>query len=355
MKIVDHFRPVELHSSKYFNICWTKLDYDDHQGRHFAEEPGFSYSETEATIAGVFNLLECCGGTILNFLVITAIFKSHELRKEYLAPSFLSVAVTDFIYSVYILPMWVILFFTRDMPPLPYDCKMSSFSAYSLWLCTMFNLLGIAILRCFAIFYPAKIKSREFQNVCKLTPLVGWIISFLLMLPTLLGKYGHFALECRSFRCKTIDTDLDGNPIEFDPLSSYLIIVIGCGNVMLLLNVITFYNVTRKSIKMEQQIKDNNLEKTMLQISSNMLQREKNVGKMVAVVSSSLLIVYLPVFILLSVDENATITQKPAMVFVHILLNSVVVFDPLAFIVCHKKYRFEIKQILNNIIWWKIQ
>ena len=355
MKITGNFRPVPLQTSKYFNVCWTKLEPDDLEYRHFAENPGFSYSEEEATIAGVFNLLECCGGTILNTVVIAAISRSKDLRNEYLAPSFLSIAIIDLIYSVYILPMWVILFFTRDMPPLPYDCKMSSYFGYSLWLCSMFNLLGIALLRWFAISYYTKTDSRIFKYACKLTPIIGWMISFLFMLPTLLGKYGHFALECRSFRCKTIDTDQDGNPIDFDPLLSYLIIVIGSGNVMLLLNVITFYNITRKAMTVEKKIKDNNLETMLNEITTNILEKEKDVGKMVAIVSSCLLTVYFPIFILISVDKNATITQKPAMVFVHILLNSIVVFYPMAFIVCHKKYRFEIKQMLIKFLRIKIK
>ena len=57
MKITGNFRPVPLQTSKYFNVCWTKLEPDDLEYRHFAENPGFSYSEAEATIAGVFNLL----------------------------------------------------------------------------------------------------------------------------------------------------------------------------------------------------------------------------------------------------------------------------------------------------------
>ena len=84
MKITGNFRPVPLQTSKYFNVCWTKLEPDDLEYRHFAENPGFSYSEAEATIAGVFNLLECCGGTILNALVIAVISRSKDLRNEYL-------------------------------------------------------------------------------------------------------------------------------------------------------------------------------------------------------------------------------------------------------------------------------
>ena len=101
---------------------------------------------------------------------------------------------------------------------------------------------------------------------------------------------------------------------------------------MLLLNVITFYNITRKAMIVEKKIKDNNLETMLNEISTNILEKEKDVSKMVAIVSSCLLIVYFPIFILISVDKNATITQKPAMVFVHILLNSIVVFYPMAFL-----------------------
>jgi hypothetical protein len=165
------------------------------------------------------------------------------------------------------------------------------------------------------------------------------------MVKPLLGQYGRFGLECRSFICKLIDVDFNGNPTDFKPMKVYFIVIISGGIIMLLLNLVAFFRVSYYSKNMFNQMKDINMDLAM-----QMLDREKKFAKMVAIVSVSFILVYFPIFILLTVDEHAAATNENAMLIAVTLTCSLVIVDPLAYIFCHKKYRTEIKIILRPIM-----
>ena len=196
-----HFHEVPLDSSEYFNTCWTKINFSQGVENEMVDlgilaDPNWEYGDAEAATAGVFNLLESIGGIILNSMIILVIMRNPKIRQEYLTPSILSISVIDFFFSVYILPIMTTIFFTKDVP-FTTGCKTYGYIGYSLWLSVALNLLGIGILRSYVIFFPQNVKQKRFQYACKLTPIGGWIIGFLTLFPTFLGKFGQFAIECR--------------------------------------------------------------------------------------------------------------------------------------------------------------
>ena len=50
-------------------------------------DPSFLYSEVESISAGIVTAIQSICGTILNFLVILALIRSEEIRKEYFTPT----------------------------------------------------------------------------------------------------------------------------------------------------------------------------------------------------------------------------------------------------------------------------
>ena len=337
MKIEKHYFEVDLHTSKYFNSCWTNVNPEALSYRVLTENPGFCYSEAVAIMTGLFNMFESVVGVILNLLVILAALRNKDIRKEYLTPSILSIAVTDLILSAYVIPLTAIKFLSRDMP-FPAVCEFGSFTGHVLWVLSALNLLGIAVLRCFAVFFPWKTKNKCFKYICRIWPLLSWIISIVVMLPTLLKKYGRFGLECRSFMCKIIDVDFEGNLTHLNPVGVYMIIITTIGILIFLLNLVNYFRVSYYSKTMFNQMKDVNMK-----LARQMLGKEKKVGKMVAIVSASFLMVYAPIIVLISLDEHAAATKEHAMVAAIVLGYSLVVVHPLTYIFCNGKYRNEIK------------
>lgn len=197
-EILSSYEKVNLNSSQYFDFCWLKHNSTLNKSSLNQIDTDFVYSDTLASIAGSFNVFQSVSGTILNVLVILALFKSTELRKERLTPSIISIAVTDFLFSEYVLPIATVSWFIGDVH-LPYGCEFYAFSTYGLYLCSAFNLLGIAVIRCIGVHFKGRIKTRTLKKLSWIIPLLGWITSTIWLLPTLVGEWGQFGFECKSF------------------------------------------------------------------------------------------------------------------------------------------------------------
>lgn len=344
MKIENHYSEVDLYTSNHFNTCWTKIDPLEPTFHDVLEDPGFSYSHSVALIAGILHTFESIGGSILNFLIILVVLRSKNIREENLTPSILSIAITDLIFSVYVIPVSAVTFFIRDVP-FPEACTITAFTSHALWILSALNRLGISVFRCFAVLFPMKTKHKILKYVCRTLPLFGWLISILSVLPTFFRQYGRFGLECRSFMCRLIDVDTEGNPTEFNPRHMYFIIIAGTGSTIILLNVLLFSQVSYYSKNMLNQVNEINKD-----IGNLMLKNEKKAGKMVTIVSMSFLIVYCPIFIFIGLDEHVAATNETFMVVAVILVYGLVVVDPLAYIFFNDKYHKEIKITMNEMI-----
>ena len=188
-----------LNSSQYFDTCWLKTVANLTTDQEKIMDISFIYSNTESILAGFFNLLQSIFGATLNFLVLFVLLRNPKLRNDNITPSIISIAVTDFLFCAYPLPAISVHWFTKDWP-LPFGCQFYSFVLYGLWLCSAWNLLGITAIRCVAVYSPRMAKRKRFRPICKLVPVMAWIITTLLLLPTLVGKYGQFGFECRTFK-----------------------------------------------------------------------------------------------------------------------------------------------------------
>ena len=83
-----------------------------------------------------------------------------------------------------------------------------------------------------------------FQYASILTPIFGWIISYLMFVPTLLVKNGRFGLECKSLVCRWISIDADNNPTKYDPEIYGQIMIILIGVLVVVFNLATYFQVS---------------------------------------------------------------------------------------------------------------
>ena len=75
------------------------------------------YSNMAAFVAASQSII----GAVLNTLVIISLIRNPELRKGYLTPLIVSIAVTDLLFSVIACPVLAMFLSVRDMP-LPNGC-----------------------------------------------------------------------------------------------------------------------------------------------------------------------------------------------------------------------------------------
>ena len=103
---------IALNSSQQFNHCWM-LETGDFDPKKV--DLSYVYTDFEATVLGSIVALISITGTILNTVVICALLKNPEIRKEYLTPSIISIAVTDLLFCVLCLPVHSLHFYTKDI------------------------------------------------------------------------------------------------------------------------------------------------------------------------------------------------------------------------------------------------
>ena len=294
-----------LNTSIYYYLCNMKLDFKS-ETLNLTDR---NYEST-AFMGGILAILQCIGGSILNFLVIWAIIRSPALRKEYVTPSILSITITDFILSLYHLPMKAFTIFTKASTS-PGQCCFDGYMGLGLWSISATNLLGLAALRFIAVYFPRKTKSRVFQRSCKIVPVMCWIMSFGI-------------IACFPGLSKRV----------------YAIIIIIVGVLLLMLNVGTFHRVSKQSNALFNQIKD-----TSKEVGMKVLEREKRMGKMTALITLSFFLMYIPATVLFLIYPDAGFTHPTAVVVVDAVALFLVIIDPMVYIISHEKYREEIKLI----------
>ena len=341
MVTYNEYQKVPLNSSSYFDECWLKVNTTSNMSSTISMETDFWLPEAGSFLAALAFAFESFVGTALNILVIVSLLRSSELRKGYLTPSIVSIAITDLIFSMFACTASATFFFVRDMP-LPNGCQAFSLIYYVLWMCSALNLFGIAILRFLMVHYPKKAKKRIFKQASRVIPIMTWVVSFIWLLPTLIGRYGQFGLDCKLLTCRFVNQDVNG--YNSNPEQTYAVAIIVIGLIIFGLNLLTYVKITEHHQSILTTISTAE-KKTMKRI----LEKERKLGRMVTLIIISYFIVYLPAVILRVVEPNSMTTKPNIFVTVCIFASSIGVIDPLVYIVFNQQYRDEVKSLVNDV------
>ena len=138
-----------------------------------------------------------------------------------------------------------------------------------------------------------------------------------------------------------VSVDTEANPIPNGPMEIYFVCLFLGGIIMVLLNMVSYVQVSKQSKRLFNRIKDTSLDE-----ANKVLQKEKKLGKMVALMNASFGVVYIPL-IIVQLDVNSF--SRIPIIIAYFCSYLVVVMDPLVYIYCNEKYCNEIKMILKSI------
>ena len=337
--------------SNYFKTCWIKIDPESNTAE-LRSDTSFGYSESVSIIAGSLYTLESMVGAILNILVIITLLKSSRLRKEYLAPCIISVAFNNYIYCMYPLLVQSLQFFMRDkpLPEVILGCQLYGFVTYSLWLCSAWTLLGVAILRCVKVYFPRESNRIFFRRICKLMSVMAWLISFASLLPTFVGNYGQFGFRCKTFACSFITANVDGSQTTLDPKTLYGITVVILGILMIIANVATYLKLLKITNSILKDMTDETSSEQPLEDRiakrKKKLEKERTFGRMIGSMTFTFLLVYVLMVILFISVPNPSLNGNLGCL---LTAASIVILNPLVYIISQKRYRVEINNLLKSI------
>ena len=331
---------MNVSSSGNIDSCWMRCDNSLTTSN--VTDLSFVLSENESLATGIIRTVVCIPGIILNVLVLLAILRNPNLRKEYITPSIASIAMTDFLFAVYCLR--IASYYIRKEVNFREGCEVFGIFTFGLWMVSIFNLIGIAGLRCFALNCPRKTKSKCFQYSCRIVPIMAWILTLTIFLPTLTGQYGRNEILCKIFLCSMINVDTEDKPIFPGPMAFYLIIIAFSGILLFLLNILSYVQVSRHSKKIFDKLKDTSVEE-----ATKVLKNEKKLQKMVGLIAAAFLFVYVPL-VLLMAYPNVGFDYPIIGIIAFSCSYLLVVIDPLVYIYSSEKYRNAIKSILDPIV-----
>jgi len=334
------YKPIKINStvSKYFESCWMRIDPSMDSSIAFSTDPSLVQPEWSLIGEGVLYMFLSVAGVIMNFLIILAIIKSSTIRKEYLCPTIMSLAMSDFLFSIYVAPAISLRGFTKDLL-IPQGCAFHFIVFHGLWDVSASSLLCMAVLRFFRLFFPAKSLTRAqnqwFQHASKIIPGICWVFAFLIQVPTLINEYGRFGLECKTFICIIVDVDKNGYQHSSHPYSLLHGIILLKGGFATILNVVTYFRVKRIAQKFNMGEKH--------------LQQERKIGIMVMIITVSFVIVYCPLIVAVAVNQNVAVTNPNVASFCVVLANTLVIIDPIVIAMGQKKYKEEVRKVMENV------
>ena len=115
--LTSESQKVDFNSSHNGDFCWwtlnsTKVDpWPVYVNQH--SRTTVVYADHASNLGGVIFAILSVPGAILNFLLIVALLKNTKIRQEYLTKTVVSIAITDFLWSIYWLPIMSLRYFTR--------------------------------------------------------------------------------------------------------------------------------------------------------------------------------------------------------------------------------------------------
>ena len=107
-KNISHYQLVDLRNA-FMTECYLKVDMRS----RLDNSTDYCYSDAESILGGLGATLEAIAGSILNLLVILALIRNAHIRKEYMTRAIVSLATTDFLFSIVTLPMLAHRYFSQ--------------------------------------------------------------------------------------------------------------------------------------------------------------------------------------------------------------------------------------------------
>ena len=141
-----------------------------------------------------------------------------------------------------------------------------------------------------------------------------------------------------------INIDEDGNPTDFDLEKILNVKIIIMGIMIFLLNVSTYIKVANQSRQVYRYMREVSEE-----MAKNVIEREKQIGKLLSIMSVLFFVVFCPHAILRKIDADARSTMPGASMVCFLISWSYGIIDPLCYIIFQEKCRNAINDLFKQL------
>ncbi|XP_014678901.1 PREDICTED: protein trapped in endoderm-1-like [Priapulus caudatus] len=189
-------------------------------------------SNFAATMACAFVVLGCLG----NGTTIVALLASEKLRSHATTMFVISLAVTDFIYCVFNMPLTASRYIHMAWVHSDELCMIFPFLFYGNVAVSILNLLTITINRYVLICHTKTYQRIYRQPYIAFMIVASWLVPVVFLVPPLFGVWGRYGEKPQTSSC-TILEDENGN----SPKSAIFAVGIGVPMIVIVLCYLRIY------------------------------------------------------------------------------------------------------------------
>ena len=293
--------------------------------------------------SGVINILLSFFGMVANGLIGIVSIKNKVLRSENITPAIISLVGANFAFCLNGI-IFVLFSFSSDYTfRQQILCKLITTFGYGLVLCSLFNILGIGICKFIRLYFLTTAKEESFRRTCTFAAGLAWIVSFVVSLPTAIGRWGQIDFECNSRFCAIINVNTDGSHTGYSVATIYWSSYVVVGILNILLNIAIYYKIQNH---FKNLVSDTgNLSGIM---TKNYMKKERKAVKIMGADSALYAIFPIPRAMLFILDPYARTTIEWLSKATLTLWGLTAIMEPILLLFFQEKYRTEVKKLFRE-------
>ncbi|CAL1673147.1 unnamed protein product [Lasius platythorax] len=295
-----------------------------------AEYKAFGRSVTifAATCAIIFSII----GVLGNLVTVIALLKFTRLRRHATTAFVICLSISDLIFSAVNLPLTASRYLSEAWILGGTLCKIFPLFFYGNVAVSLLSMVAITINRYILISQPDIYNQLYTSRGITLMIIAIWTLSFLMLLPPLLGIWGTLGLDPASFSCTILKKD-GSSPKKFLFVLGF---VVPC--VVISVSYLCIYRRVRNSRR--------NLEAHAAGRRGGGFQRREDsrVTKLMLSIFICFLLCFMPLMMTNVIDENMKIPLFH--IIASVLAWASAVINPFIYAGTNKLYREAYKQIL---------
>uniref|UniRef100_A0A1B0G8C7 G-protein coupled receptors family 1 profile domain-containing protein n=1 Tax=Glossina morsitans morsitans TaxID=37546 RepID=A0A1B0G8C7_GLOMM len=285
-------------------------------------------------------------GVLGNLITILALIMCPKIRGHATTAFVLSLCISDLLFCSLSLPLTAVRFFQERWTFGDTLCKIFPVIFYGNVAVSLLSMVGITLNR-YILIGCHSLYVRIYKTKYIIAQLIFvWSISFMLLLPAILGIWGEMGLEEATFSCTILKKD--GKSIK-----KTLFII---GFVLPCLVIIVSYSCIYITVLRQKKTMRNHRQFDVLtkeQIFYDRKCREDNrLTLMMVTIFVCFLVCFLPLMLANVVDDERNTSYPWLHIIASVMAWASSVINPIIYAASNRNYRSAYRKLLANLRFW---
>lgn len=308
------------------------------------------YPQSATTFAGCCACFFTVVGVFGNLITIIALLRSPKIRHHPTTAFVLSLCISDLLFCSFSLPLTAVRFLRAEWTFGENLCKIFPVIFYGNVAVSLLSMVCITINR-YILIACHRLYLRCYRTkwiVLQLT--FVWIVSFMLLLPPLLGIWGEMGLDEKTFSCTILKKN--GKSIK-----KCLFLV---GFLLPCLVIIASYTcIYIKVLRQKQRMishREFNLNTTKdRDLNAKKQNEDTRLTMMMVIIFACFLISFLPLMLANVVDDERNTSYPWLHIIASVMAWASSVINPIIYVASNRNYRHAYLKLFAIAMFWQQQ